>query len=277
MREHSFIEAPENRRPTLVTAGSVVVAVLFAAISIGGLLMPSVYARETASWAGQAVAQDWFDLVIAAPCLIAAALWAAGGSHRGQLVLGGALLYTAYTLVIYAFAVHLNALFLVYCAGLGVALYTLIALGRRLDVADAGTWFDARVPRRTAGGYLIVVGVAFAGLWLLQLVPAAITGEAPPELVATGLFTNPIHVIDLAFILPLHLIAGVLLWRRRPLGFVLAPIVLAFGVLMAASIAFLVIMTGTWPVAAAMALVSLSSLVLLAAMLRSALERQTEQ
>lgn len=268
MQAHSFLEAPESRRPTFATYGSVVLAVLVAAISLGGLLMPSLYAQETANWAAQAIAQDWFDLIIAAPCLVAAAIWASSGSRRGQLVLGGALLYAAYTLVIYAFAVHLNALFLVYCAGLGIALYSLISLGHAVGSADASTWFDDHVPRRAAGGFVVVVGVAFAALWLLQLVPAAVTGEVPQELADTGLVTNPVHVMDLAFILPLHVIAGVSLWRRRPLGFVLAPVVLAFGALMAASIAFLA-GSGSWAVAVAMAVVSLLSLGLLAAMLRS--------
>ena len=41
------------------------------------------------------------------------------------------------------------------------------------------------------------------------------------------------HVIDLAFVLPAHVLAGVLLWKRRAAGELLGPIVLAFGVLMA--------------------------------------------
>jgi len=205
-----------------------------------------------------------------------ASLAAWRGSRRGQLVLGGFLLFTIYTLVIYAFSVHLNKLFLVYCAGLGVALFSLIALARGLGPLEALLSWNARIPRRLAGGYLVLVGAAFAALWLMQLVPATVDGSTPPELAETGLFTNPIHVLDLAFILPLHILAGVWLWRRRAIGLALSAVVLAFGVLMSASICVLVVMMevsavsgGGAPIAVAMGAVSLGALGLLVWLLRS--------
>jgi hypothetical protein len=219
----------------------VAVALLLAVISIGGVVIPSAYARESPNWATQAIAQDWFDLVFAAPALLLAALWTARGSRLGQLALGGLLLFAIYTLLIYAFAVHLNTLFLVYCAALGLGVYSLIALARALDPEEVAGWFDRRMPRRAAGGFLVGVGVVFGALWLSQLIPAALTGREPAELAETGLLTNPVHVIDLSFILPLHILAGVWLWRRRPLGYVLAPIVLVFAAFMAASIGFLML------------------------------------
>ena len=258
-----------ERRLGFVTITSIVVAAIFVAVSLGGLLTPATYARETVNWAGQATAQDWFDLVVAAPALCVAAILAARGSRRAELVLAGLLLYTIYTLTIYAYAVHLNALFLLYCAGLGLALYALIVLA---------TVIDPRVVtrRRAPAVFLIVVGVAFALLWLSQLVPAALTGNDPPELVATGLLTNPVHVLDLSFILPLHVIAGVLMLRGRALGGVLAAVVLAFGALMSASIGVLAavmevrgLASGGLPVAGAMAVISGLSIAFLVGLLRA--------
>ncbi len=193
-------------------------------------------------------------------------------------MLAGLELYAVYTLAIYCFAVHLNALFLVYCAAFGVSIYALIAVAASLLREDATRWFESSVWRRTIGGVLIATGVAFGALWLAQLVPAALTGTPPRELAEAGLPTNPIHVLDLSFILPLHLIAGVTLLRRRSLGFVLAPALLAFDALMAGSIAFLQtfleareITTGGVPVAIAMAMVAALSIVLLVQMLRKML------
>ncbi len=267
---------PREHQLRAAANGGVVAAVLFIAISLGGFLVSGAYARETPTWAVQAVAQDWFDLIVAGPCLLIAALAAWRGSRRGQLVLGGFLLYTIYTLVIYAFGVHLNALFLLYCAGLGVALYSLITLARGLPPLDSLTSWDPRMPRRAVGGFLITVGIAFGALWLTQLIPAALHGRDPQELVDTGLFTNPIHVLDLSFILPLHVLAGVWLWRRRANGVALAAVMLAFGILMAGSIGFLVVMMevaavsgGGVPVAIAMGAVTLASFGLLAWLLRS--------
>lgn len=281
MQAHSIIEDPSrshvvDHRLRFAINASFAVAILFAVTSLGGLLMPSAYARETENWAVQALAQDWFDLSVASPALLLTAFWASRGSRRGQLVLGGLLLFTIYTLLIYAFAVHLNQLFLVYCAGLGLAVFALIALARATEPTTVITWFE-RAPRRAAGGFLIGVGLAFGGLWLLQLVPAAITGRDPAELVETGLFTNPIHVIDLSFILPLHILAGMMLWRRRPLGYLLAPVVLVFGAFMSASIGLLMIMmesrgvsSGTTPIAIAMACVATATVALTVWMLKTA-------
>jgi hypothetical protein len=231
------------------------VAISLALISLGGLSLPDIYAREMPNWEIQAIAQDWFDLVVAAPALAIAAWFAGRGSRIARLALCGGLLFATYTLAIYAFAVHLNALFLLYCAGLGCAVFGLVAVAAGLVRDGAGAWFPESTPRRAAAATLIGLGVVFGVLWLAQLVPAAITGEPPAELRDTGLLTNPVHVLDLSMILPLHVLAGVLLIRRRPLGAPLAAVMLAFGALMATSIAVLMWMSAAGPIAIAMAAV----------------------
>lgn len=244
-----------------------VVAALLAVISIGGLTMPEAYARETPSWAMQAIAQDWFDLAIACPVLATSAALAVLGNPQARFVLCGALGFAVYTLAIYCFAVHLNALFLIYCAGFGIALFGLVTTTGTLLRDRADAWFDDAILRRRSAFALIAIGSVFAALWLAQLIPAAVSGEVPSELAEAGLPTNPVHVIDLSIVLPLHVLAGVALWQRRPIGLVLAPVLLAFGTLMAASIGLLLAMSGEWPVAGVMALISLLEGALLVALL----------
>lgn len=267
---------PIDRRTRFASTAGVVTALLLAALSLGGLLWPSAYAGETASWRAQAIAQDWFDLVVAAPALMVVSLWSRRGPHgslRARLVQAGLLLYTLYVAAIYAFAIHLNALFLLYCATLGLSIFALFALAPLRGDATRRQ-FDARRPNRVAGGFLIGVGAVFSLLWLSQLAPAAVGGRPPEGLVETGLFTNPIHVLDLSFILPLHVIAGVLLWRGRDLGYALGPVLLAFGAMMAASIGFLALWSsldgaGGRSVPAAMAVLAAAAVVLLALVLRA--------
>lgn len=205
--------------------------ILLATLSLAGLALPGLYARELPEWVAQARGQDWFDLVIASPWLAICAARARHESRGWNILLAGAYAYVVYELVLYAFAVHFNALFLIYCATLGLAGYALIAIAVELARAED------RVDRRAAhlgGGVLVAVGLLFAALWLSEDVPAMMTGVPPATLTATGLFTNPVHVLDLAFVLPAHVLAGVWLWRgHRTL---LAQVVLAFGILMAASI-----------------------------------------
>jgi len=266
----SIVKVIRSDRPAGFAVDSAfALALLLAAMSIAGLSSSALYARETPAWTLQAVAQDWFDLCVAVPVLGVTAILARGGSLRARLLLAGAQLFASYTLAIYCFAVHLNALFLVYCAAFGLSIYGLGLNGAQLaSVMRVATW-DLR-GRRTIGGVLIGIAVVFAMLWLGQIAPALARGTPPKELSDTGLFTNPVHVLDLSLILPLHVIAGIAVWKRRWLGRLLAPVLLGFGALMAASIAVLVLYaeskspSGGLPVGIAMSALATVSAVLAA-------------
>jgi hypothetical protein len=249
-------------------------AVLIAAVSLVGVLAPSIYARETPSWAGQAIGQDWVDLVVAAPVLFATAVLALRGSRRAQVVLAGALAYAAYTFAIYGFAVRVNPLFLAYCAALGISLFALAGACASFICTDVRRWYGPRTPVRTVGALLIAIGAVFLGLWLAELIPALAAGVAPRSVADAGLLTNPVHVLDLSIVLPAHITAGIALLRRHPLGYAFAGVLLAFGALMAASIAGMMLVMH-WRglpiepvVAGAMAAVAVVSAVALGLLLR---------
>ncbi|NVB79875.1 MAG: hypothetical protein HOV81_15875, partial [Kofleriaceae bacterium] len=174
------------------------VALLLAVVSLGGLLVPAMYARETPAWVAQAVGQDWFDLLVVVPWLVICGIASRRGSYRWGVLLAGTYAYTVYEALIYAFAIHFNALFLVYCATLGVAAFGLIA---QLRVLGQRSVSISRRPARAAAAFLVAVGVAFALLWLAEDIPAVLKGPSP-ALAETGLLTNPVHVIDLSFVLP---------------------------------------------------------------------------
>lgn len=234
-----------------------VVAALLAVISLGGL-RTTAYANETSALAAQAIAQDWFDLWILAPVIAISAATSVLGSARARYVLMGGLLFAAYTAAIYCFSVHFNALFLVYCATLGASIYGLAIIAA--EIHHEPSYFVASPrARRLAAGCLIAIGGGFALLWLAQILPALAAGEPPRQLTELGIPTNPVHVLDLAIVLPLHVIAGVGLWRGTRLGLLLAPMMLAFGALMAGSIAVLVVLgpPSNFPLAAVFAAIAL--------------------
>ncbi len=246
-------------------------AILLAVMSLGGLLT-SAYDREAPAWVEQAVGQDWFDLVIAAP-LIAICGLCARTSPRWRVLLAGAYAYTVYELSIYVFAVHFNALFLIYCATLGLAAFALIALlGELRDEAPA-------IDRRAAhvgGGFLVALGAIFGLMWLAEDLPAVMRNTPSAVLAETGLLTNPVHAIDLSFVLPAHVVVGVMLWRRARAGELYGPGMLAFGVLMSASIGGMLVVialrggAAAVPVIAAMFAVAIASAAILARVLRVA-------
>lgn len=247
-------------------------AALLALVSLGGL-GSAAYARETPAWTAQAIGQDWFDLVIAVPWLAICGAAARRGSYRWRVLLAGAYAYTVYELFIYAFAVHFNALFLVYCATLGLAGYALVALA--IDLSRDVEPVDRR-GARLGGGFVIALGAAFALLWLAEDLPAVLRNAPPRTLVETGLFTNPVHVIDLAFVLPAHVLAGIWLWRQTRAGALLGAVVLSFGMVMAASIgAMLLVMQlagapPAAPVMVAMFVIAAAAAAVLARLLRPA-------
>lgn len=229
-------DAPFRARFALAAAWPL--AALLAAMSLGGLLTDA-YGKELPAWVEQAVGQDWFDLLIAAPWLVLCGV-AARHSMRWRVLLAGAYGYVVYELFIYVFAIHFNALFLLYCATLGLAAFALIALlGELRDVRHGDAQLLPHVDRTAAylgGGFLVGLGSVFALMWLAEDLPAVLANAPSRTLVEIGLFTNPVHAIDLAFVLPAHIVTGVLLWRRHPAGVLYGPIVIGFGLVMSASI-----------------------------------------
>jgi hypothetical protein len=221
----------------LAEATAFPLALLIAIASLGGLCIPSLYARETANWAAQAIGQDWVDLLFAVPWLLVTGALASKGSRLGLLLLAGGYLNSLYTFVIYALGMHFNAMFLVYCAALGASVFGLAGVVRKLGRCDVASWHFAPRETRVAAYFLIAIGMVFGFAWLSDVLPALFWGRVPASIAEAGTPTNPVYVIDLSVVLPLHLVAGVALLRGRAIGKWLAPMVLAFGVLMALSIA----------------------------------------
>lgn len=201
--------------------------------SVAGLADPQVYAQETENWATQAKGQDLGNL-LAVVVLGVTAVRYRKGSRRAGLVWLGTLLYLIYAFIVYAFAVHLNYLFLVYVAVLGLSAWGVIFHVNH--VRRAGLVYPEGGSRTFAAWVIIATGVMFAGLWLSELVPALLTGTVPASLTEAGLWVNPIHVIDLSMVLPGFVISGIAALRGREHGlFWLAPW-LVFSVLMGSSI-----------------------------------------
>lgn len=130
-------------------------------------------------------------------------------------------------------ALHFGVLFLPYVAVLGLSSFSL-GFGirsRRDDVHLVGR-------SRTGGGWvLIVIGTVFGLLWLSSIIPSLVAGQEPAELAAAGLVANPVHVLDLALVLPAMILTGVQARRGRPDFLLWLVPWLGFSTLMGASVA----------------------------------------
>jgi hypothetical protein len=186
-----------------------------------------IYGQETAALADQAAAQDLVNLFLVAPLIVALGIWAARGAMWAYACWLGCLIFTAYNYAIYAFTIHFGPLFLPWVAVLGLSIYALVGGLATLDAPTVKSWFASRALPLTAWT-LIVLATLFALLWLSEIVPDLTTGRGSTSAREYRVPTNPVHVLDLAIFLPAVFACGVLLLRKRPLGYATAPGQLVF-------------------------------------------------
>ncbi len=225
----------------VILALSIPLTVLLILVSCVGLFVPGTYSTETVNWAAQAIAQDIADLFLVTPLLIIATFFAYRKSKVGILMWGGTLFYIIYTFIIYCFDVHFNSLFLFYCLTLGLSFYSFVYFLLMYFKEPVADWFNDKVPVKTVGIYIIILAALFYLLWLSEVIPAMINGKAPESIAEIGLFTNPVHAIDLSVCLPALIISGIFLLKRKTLGFLLAPVFLIFMILMDITIVVMII------------------------------------
>lgn len=174
---------------------------------------------------------DAVTLGLAIPLLVLALGLYRHGSLRGGILLAGVLAYFLYNYSSLALGAAYNNLFLVYVAVMALSLFAfVIALGA-FDPAALMPHFLPTLPQRGIGLYLIVSGVILLLIWLvLSIIPALLQGEAPPEV--WSYTTVVTFVIDLGIIAPALIVAGTLLLRGEPFGYLLSAVLLVFTVVL---------------------------------------------
>jgi hypothetical protein len=180
-----------------------------------------LYRYDTVFAAAGNTAVDAVVLVLAVPLLLLAWRWHRTGSPRGSLLLTGVLGYLLYQYANYALGVAYNPVYLAYVVALSASLFGFIAAFITTDrpalVAAAA---DPRLPHRFLSGFLLVAAAVTAVVWLQPLLTALLSGTAPDRL---DVYTTPVTFsLDLAVIVPAAALAGLLVRRRRPLGYLLA-------------------------------------------------------
>lgn len=177
---------------------------------------------------------DVFVIVVAVPLLIVSTWLSMRGSLRGGLMLTGTLAYFLYNAASMTFGYAYNNLFLVYVALLTTTLFATVLAFNAFDLETLAQHFSDRVPRRAIATFLFAVGSSLLLVWgAMDILPALLAGTAPPLNNDT---TLPTHALDMGIIAPLAFLAGVLIWRRAPLGFLLAPILLIVSAVLGAGV-----------------------------------------
>lgn len=224
----------------LVLSLSLPLAIFLAFTSAVGIWCPEVYAVATPNWSLQTIGQDAVDLFLIVPVLLVSAVLLLNGSRLALSIWAGTNIYIVYTFVIYCLDVKFNSLFLLYCLILSLASFSCAAFFYKV-ARDTEIIQVTSTVRKLVGWFFIGVSVLFYFTWLSDIVPALIAGGIPSDIVATGLITNPVHVLDLSIILPLVFVVGVLTLKGRSFWLSLAGPLLTLFVLMDITIASLAI------------------------------------
>ncbi|HET8522554.1 MAG TPA: hypothetical protein VFL82_04925, partial [Thermomicrobiales bacterium] len=161
-------------------------------------------------------------LLVAIPLLLVATIWYRRGAVRGELLLAGALAYVLYVYASAALgATAYNELFLVYVALFAASFFALVRLLVGVDLVTLPHRLSPDAPWRRVAIFMVACGVITTGVWLgMGLLPAVIEGTAPDHLDSYS--TMVTDALDLGVITPATFVVGTLLFRRSPLGFLLA-------------------------------------------------------
>lgn len=266
---------PATRLPPL-SDGFLRVAVALAALAAlaaaAGLFFDA-YRSETDFARRGFQGPDVVTLAIAVPGLLVTTVRAHRGSVRSLLLWFGVLGYLVYTYA-YVLAIHWSRLFPVYLALFSVAAFTLAAALVRVDVDRVAARVDADAPSVLTSRFCWIVAVGLGLFEGAAMVAGVVTGDEPQIVVDTAHPTAPVLVFDLGFIVPLLILAAILVGRRHPWGWVVAPIMLVkgatvgLGLLAANGLAIASEATNDGPLIVLWALIGLGSLVVLERLLR---------
>jgi hypothetical protein len=170
-----------------------------------------------ATWFGN----DWLTLIVAVPLMIISGTAARRGSPRGFLLWAGGLGYAVYNYAFYLLGAALNVFFLLYVAAAVLsAIILILALGR-LD--PSAITLRPRSPALVPliAGSFVAIGTGLGLVWTTMWAAHVFWGRRTP--VPPDTF-RLVAALDLSLMVPALVSGGVLLWRRRAWGVVVAAI-----------------------------------------------------
>jgi hypothetical protein len=244
-----------SRRPSLLPALVVLVALLAGIASLAGIVLRGdlatepwttlrgeaidvvtggIYAWNALPVVSEGIGWDLVTLVLAVPGALLAAIGIARGSYRATLVALGFLVYFLYQYAEYAMFWAIGPLYPLHVLLTGLALSATALLVAGLDLTEATRRFGAGFPRRAVAGLGVFMVVVLSALWLPTVGRVVVGGEVQGLL--NGGNTLVVPAFDLGFLVPLGIFTAVTAWRRHPAGHLLATTVVVKAVAMGAAI-----------------------------------------
>jgi hypothetical protein len=147
--------------------------------------------------------------------------WAARrDSLRGLLLWTAALFYLAYSYAYYVLSPEFNVLYLAYIAIVAMSLYGCLYLLINTDAEAVAARFSASTSVRVVSAFLMTLSIGLGLAWVAMIVSYLTSGATPSRV---SLVVWP---MDLVVAFPAMFWGGLWLWRRQPLGYAVATVLL---------------------------------------------------
>lgn len=204
---------------------SIFIAALMGILSIAGLVLTdSIYPSE--ELLQSYLVNDVINLILGLPILIGSMWLTYRKKLAGLLFWPGALLYVIYNYIAYIIGIPLGLLTIAFTALVLLSAFAIYYLLIRIDIRSVKGQLAGKVTEKIAGWFLVIFGILF----IIRAINIFIT--AGVDQAALPLTEIGVTIADVVISI-LWVIAGLLLLRKKPLGYTIA-----LGLLFAASMLF---------------------------------------
>ncbi len=193
-----------------------------------------VYAWNSLPVVSEGVGWDLVTLALVVPAALIALPMLARGSLRATLIELGLLAYFLYQYAEYSMYWAIGPLYPLHLATFALALSAMALLVASIDLAALPARFGTAFPRRGVVALGVFMIVLLAGLWLPAVFRVVVDGDVQGQL--NGGATLVVPAFDLGLLVPLGAFTAITAWRRLPVGFVLASVVVVKAVAMPVAI-----------------------------------------
>lgn len=200
-----------------------------------------IYAHNAERVVAEGVGWDLVTLFLVVPALLLLVRAVARGSLRGRLAATGLLGYLAYQYLMYAVTWAVGPLLLPFVAIYAASLIGIGWFAATVRLAELPHHVTGGFPRRGMAAFCGAIALLLVGMWV-PMVAAVLGGQLEDNL--NGQTTLVVQALDLGIVVPLAIVTAVLVWRRRPLGYLLATVLVVKGLAMAVAISAMVALAG---------------------------------
>jgi hypothetical protein len=207
-----YTALPINHNPRIAYLITLIIMLFMAVASVVGIaFQTAIYPTE--ELLRNFMPNDVVNLLIGVPILLGSMWLTRQEKLIGLLLWPGALLYVFYNYVAYIYGLPFNTLYPLYLCLVVLSAYTIIYLVASTDGQVVHEQLKGHVPERLAGGILSGFGILFI-LRVFAVMLLALINKTPIE-------STELAVLIADFLVsPAMISGGILLWRRKALGYV---------------------------------------------------------